>query len=235
MNVGDNKKVLVLFSGGLDSTTTLAIAESKGYKITALTINYKQRHDYEITASKNIVASYSDISHIIFDIDLTRIGGSALTDSSINVPSEESSGIPITYVPARNTIFLSIAASYAERLKISEIYIGVNAIDYSGYPDCRPDFIASFEKMINLGTKSGSEGSSFKIITPLINMTKAEIIKTGLNLGVDYSDTVSCYSLSNSGKACGNCDSCKFRKKGFMDACVAVSYTHLTLPTKRIV
>tara|TARA_B110000444_G_scaffold62291_1_gene58288 strand:- start:500 stop:1180 length:681 start_codon:yes stop_codon:yes gene_type:complete len=218
--VGDNKKVLVLFSGGLDSTTALAIAQSKGYKITALTINYKQRHDYEITASKNIIASYSDISHIIFDIDLTRIGGSALTDSSINVPSEESSGIPITYVPARNTIFLSIAASYAERLKISEIYIGVNAIDYSGYPDCRPDFIASFEKMINLGTKSGSEGSSFKIITPLINMTKAEIIKTGLNLGVDYSDTVSCYSLSNSGKACGNCDSCKFRKKGFMDACI---------------
>ena len=200
MNVGDNKKVLVLFSGGLDSTTALAIAQSKGYKITALTINYKQRHDYEITASKNIIASYSDISHIIFDIDLTRIGGSALTDSSINVPSEESSGIPITYVPARNTIFLSIAASYAERLKISEIYIGVNAIDYSGYPDCRPDFIASFEKMINLGTKSGSEGSSFKIITPLINMTKAEIIKTGLNLGVDYSDTVSCYSLSNSGR-----------------------------------
>ena len=220
MNVGDNKKVLVLFSGGLDSTTTLAIAQSKGYKITALTINYKQRHDYEITASKNIVASYSDINHIIFDIDLTRIGGSALTDSSINVPMEESSGIPITYVPARNTIFLSIAASYAEKLKISEIYIGVNAIDYSGYPDCRPDFIASFEKMINLGTKSGSEGSSFKIITPLINMTKAEIIKTGLNLGVDYSDTVSCYSLSSSGKACGNCDSCKFRKKGFMDACV---------------
>ena len=216
----DNKKVLVLFSGGLDSTTALAIAQSKGYKITALTINYKQRHDYEITASKNIIASYSDISHIIFDIDLTRIGGSALTDSSINVPSEESSGIPITYVPARNTIFLSIAASYAEKLKISEIYIGVNAIDYSGYPDCRPDFIASFEKMINLGTKSGSEGSSFKIITPLINMTKAEIIKTGLNLGVDYSDTVSCYSLSNSGKACGNCDSCKFRKKGFMDACI---------------
>ena len=220
MNVGDNKKVLVLFSGGLDSTTALAIAQSKGYKITALTINYKQRHDYEITASKNIIASYSDISHIIFDIDLTRIGGSALTDSSLNVPSEESSGIPITYVPARNTIFLSIAASYAEKLKISEIYIGVNAIDYSGYPDCRPDFIASFEKMINLGTKSGSEGSSFKILTPLINMTKAEIIKTGLNLGVDYSDTVSCYSLSNSGKACGNCDSCKFRKKGFMDACI---------------
>ena len=220
MNVEDNKKALVLFSGGLDSTTALAIAQSKGYKITALTINYKQRHDYEITASKNIIASYSDISHIIFDIDLTRIGGSALTDSSINVPSEESSGIPITYVPARNTIFLSIAASYAEKLKISEIYIGVNAIDYSGYPDCRPDFIASFEKMINLGTKSGSEGSSFKILTPLINMTKAEIIKTGLNLGVNYSNTVSCYSLSNSGKACGNCDSCKFRKKGFMDACV---------------
>ncbi len=220
MNVGDNKKALVLFSGGLDSTTVLAIAKSKRYKITALTINYKQRHDYEILASKNIIASHSDINHIIFDIDLTRIGGSALTDSSLDVPKEESSGIPITYVPARNTIFLSIAASYAEKLKIREIYIGVNAIDYSGYPDCRPEFIASFQEMINLGTKSGSEGSSLEVITPLINMTKAEIIKTGLKLGVDYSHTVSCYSLSDNGEACGNCDSCKFRKKGFMDASV---------------
>ncbi len=218
MSVGDSKKVLVLFSGGLDSTTALAIAKSKGHNVVALTINYKQRHDYEIIASKKIASSYSDVNHIIFDIDLTRIGGSALTDLSLDVPNEESSGIPITYVPARNTIFLSIAASYAEKLKIREIYIGVNAIDYSGYPDCRPDFIASFEKMINLGTKSGSEGSSFKIITPLISMTKSEIIKRGTNLGIDYSATVSCYSLSNTGEACGNCDSCKFRKKGFLDA-----------------
>ncbi|MBT3548780.1 MAG: 7-cyano-7-deazaguanine synthase QueC [Gammaproteobacteria bacterium] len=218
MNVEGSKNALVLFSGGLDSTTSLAIAKSEGYNITALTINYKQRHDYEIIASKKILANYSDINHIIFDIDLTKIGGSALTDTNLEVPRKESDGIPITYVPARNTIFLSIAASYAEKLKIKDIYIGVNAIDYSGYPDCRPDFIASFEKMINLGTKSGSQGSLFKIITPLISKTKSEIIKIGTELGVDYSITVSCYSLSDNGKACGHCDSCKFRKKGFLDA-----------------
>jgi 7-cyano-7-deazaguanine synthase len=218
MNVESNMNALVLFSGGLDSTTSLAIAKSMGYKITALTINYKQRHDYEIVASKKILSKYPDIKHIIFDIDLTKIGGSALTDSNLDVPTEESDGIPVTYVPARNTIFLSIAASYAEKLKIKDIFIGVNAIDYSGYPDCRPEFIASFEKMINIGTKSGSEGSLFRILTPLIRMTKSEIISTGMNLGVDYSATVSCYSLSKSGEACGNCDSCKFRKKGFLDA-----------------
>ena len=156
-----------------------------------------------------------------FDIDLTKIGGSALTDSSLDVPTQESTGIPITYVPARNTIFLSIAASYAETLKIKDIFIGVNAIDYSGYPDCRPEFITSFEKMINLGTKSASEGNPFKVLTPLVSMTKSEIINTGIKLGVDYSATVSCYSLSKSGEACGNCDSCKFRKKGFLDAGIA--------------
>ena len=187
MNVESNMNALVLFSGGLDSTTSLAIAKSMGYKITALTINYKQRHDYEIVASKKILSKYPDIKHIIFDIDLTKIGGSALTDSNLDVPTEESDGIPVTYVPARNTIFLSIAASYAEKLKIKDIFIGVNAIDYSGYPDCRPEFIASFEKMINIGTKSGSEGSLFRILTPLIRMTKSEIISTGMNLGVDYS------------------------------------------------
>ena len=218
MNVESNMNALVLFSGGLDSTTSLAIAKSKGYNITALTINYKQRHDYEIVASKKILSNYPDIKHIVFDIDLTKIGGSALTDSGLDVPTEESSGIPITYVPARNTIFLSIAASYAEKLKIKDIFIGVNAIDYSGYPDCRPEFIASFEKMINIGTKSGSEGNPFRILTPLINMTKSQIINTGIKLDVDYSATVSCYSLSNKGEACGNCDSCKFRKKGFLDA-----------------
>ena len=218
MNVESNMNALVLFSGGLDSTTSLAIARSMGYKIIALTINYKQRHDYEIIASKKILSNYPDVKHIIFDIDLTKIGGSALTDSSLNVPTKESTGIPITYVPARNTIFLSIAASYAETLKIKDIFIGVNAIDSSGYPDCRPEFITSFEKMINLGTKAALEGSPFKILTPLVSMTKSEIINIGIKLGVDYSATVSCYSLSKSGEACGNCDSCKFRKKGFLDA-----------------
>lgn len=218
MSVEDNKKALVLFSGGLDSTTTLAIALAKGFSVTALTINYQQRHDYEIVASQKIIKSYSDINHIIFDIDLSKIGGSALTDDSLEVPTEETSGIPITYVPARNTIFLSIAASYAESLKINDIFIGVNAIDYSGYPDCRPEFITAFETMINQGTKLGVEGSLLRIVTPLINMKKSEIIKAGTDLGVDYTQTVSCYSLSSDGQACGKCDSCKFRKKGFLDA-----------------
>ena len=218
MSVEDNKKALVLFSGGLDSTTTLAIALAKGFAVTALTINYQQRHNYELVASKKIISNYSNIKHIIFNIDLSLIGGSALTDKDIDVPTTKTSGIPITYVPARNTIFLSIAASYAEKLNISNIFMGVNAIDYSGYPDCRPEFITAFEKMINLGTKTGVEGLSLKIVTPLIKMKKSEIIKVGTDLNVDYSQTVSCYSLSDTGEACGKCDSCMFRKKGFIDA-----------------
>ena len=219
MNSADiDKKALVLFSGGLDSTTTLAYALSNQFKIIALTINYKQRHCYEIDASKKIVDSYPDVEQIIFDIDLTRIGGSALTDNTIEVPITNTNGIPITYVPARNTIFLSIAASYAEKYKIRDIFIGVNAIDYSGYPDCRPEFIRSYEHMINLGTKAGSEGHPFKIHTPLINMSKSEIITMGSNLNVNYRDTVSCYSLNEKGEACGVCDSCIFRRQGFLDA-----------------
>tara|TARA_B100001769_G_C22106038_1_gene597527 strand:+ start:1212 stop:1904 length:693 start_codon:yes stop_codon:yes gene_type:complete len=218
INVDDNKRALVLFSGGLDSTTTLAYALSQQYKIIALTINYKQRHCYEVEASKKIIGRYSNVNQIIFDIDLTKIGGSALTDDSIEVPSKNSSGIPVTYVPARNTIFLSIAASYAEKHKIEDIFIGVNAIDYSGYPDCRPEFIKSFEQMINLGTKSGSEGRPFTIHTPLINLSKSEIITMGSNLDVNYRDTVSCYSLNERGEACGVCDSCVFRRQGFLDA-----------------
>ena len=218
MSVDDSKKALVLFSGGLDSTTTLAYALSKNYKVIALTINYQQRHSYEIEASKKIISKHSNVQHIIFDIDLAKIGGSALTDPDIEVPSKSSDGIPITYVPARNTIFLSIAASYAEKYLIRDIFIGVNAIDYSGYPDCRPEFINAYEKMINMGTRAGSEGQTFKIHTPLINLSKSEIISIGSGLNVNYRDTVSCYSLNNKGEACGMCDSCFFRRQGFIDA-----------------
>ena len=218
MSVEDSKKALVLFSGGLDSTTTLAYALSKNYKVIALTINYKQRHCYEIEASKKIICDYSNVQHILFDIDLTKIGGSALTDLDIEVPTKSSEGIPVTYVPARNTIFLSIAASFAEKYFIRDIFIGVNAVDYSGYPDCRPEFINAYEKMINIGTKAGSEGQNFKIHTPLISLSKSEIIAIGSGLNVNYRDTVSCYSLNSKGEACGVCDSCCFRRQGFVEA-----------------
>ena len=212
-----NKKAIVLFSGGLDSTTMLAMAISRGYDITALTINYNQRHSFEIQCSKKILSSLGNIPQIIFDIDLTKIGGSALTDS-IPVPVNSQKKIPSTYVPARNTIFLSIASSFAERLEINDIFIGANIIDYSGYPDCRPEFIKSFEETINLGTKKGLEGDKFTIHSPLIQMTKADIIKSGHALGVDYSLTLSCYDPTDDGLACGVCDSCKFRKLGFKEA-----------------
>ena len=212
-----NKKALVLFSGGLDSTTMLAMVKSDGYEITALTINYNQRHVSEIEFSKKSLSQLQINKQIIFDLDLSKIGGSALTDN-IPVPIDSNDNIPTTYVPARNTIFLSLASSFAERLNISDIFIGANIIDYSGYPDCRPEFIKSFEKTINLGTKLGVEGSHFSIHTPLIKMTKAEIITKGHSLGVDYSLTLSCYNPTDSGLACGKCDSCKFRKDGFKDA-----------------
>ncbi len=212
-----NKSALVLFSGGLDSTTMLAMIKSDGYEITALTINYNQRHVSEIDFSKKSLSQLQINKQIIFDLDLSKIGGSALTDD-IPVPIDSNDNIPTTYVPARNTIFLSLASSFAERLNISDIFIGANIIDYSGYPDCRPEFIKSFEKTINLGTKLGVEGSHFRIHTPLIKMTKAEIITKGHSLGVDYSLTLSCYNPTDSGLACGKCDSCKFRKDGFKDA-----------------
>ena len=212
-----NKKALVLFSGGLDSTTMLAMVKSNGYEITALTINYNQRHVTEIDFSKKSLSQLQINKQIIFDLDLSKIGGSALTDD-IPVPIDSNDNIPTTYVPARNTIFLSLASSFAERLNISDIFIGANIIDYSGYPDCRPEFIKSFEKTINLGTKLGVEGSRFRIHTPLIKMTKAEIIRKGHSLGVDYSLTLSCYNPTDSGLACGKCDSCKFRKDGFKKA-----------------
>ena len=212
-----NKKALVLFSGGLDSTTMLAMVKSDGYEITALTINYNQRHVTEIDFSKKSLSQLQINKQIIFDLDLSKIGGSALTDD-IPVPIDSNDNIPTTYVPARNTIFLSLASSFAERLNISDIFIGANIIDYSGYPDCRPEFMKSFEKTINLGTKLGVEGSHIRIHTPLIKMTKAEIIRKGHSLGVDYSLTLSCYNPTDSGLACGKCDSCKFRKDGFKNA-----------------
>jgi 7-cyano-7-deazaguanine synthase len=211
--MGSNQ-ALILFSCGLDSTTVLHHAISQGYKCTALTIDYNQRHKYEIQASKNYLKKLQ-LNGFIFKIDLTQIGGSALTDSKISVPISNHDGIPVTYVPARNTIFLSIAAAYAEKMHINDIFIGVNQVDYSGYPDCRPEFIQSFSNMINLGTKTGVDGRKLNIHTPLIDMSKSEIIKYGDSLGVDYSQTVSCYQLDNEGRACGKCDSCKFRKEGF--------------------
>ena len=198
----------------LDSTTVLHHAISKGYDCTALTIDYNQRHSYEVQSSQKYLKK-ENIDGLIFDIDLSQIGGSALTDSGIKVPVEHQDGIPITYVPARNTIFLSIASAYAEKLMIPEIFIGVNQIDYSGYPDCRPEFVDSFQKTIKLGTKVGVSGDSILISAPLINMTKAEIIRYGIELGIDYSRTVSCYQVDSEGRACGMCDSCKFRKEGF--------------------
>ncbi|MEC9205621.1 MAG: 7-cyano-7-deazaguanine synthase QueC [Pseudomonadota bacterium] len=214
----NNKKALVLFSGGLDSATALMIARSEGFHCTTLTINYHQRHLHEIEASKSFLEDYPDIDSKIFDFDLSVIGGSALTDKKILVPNTPTDGIPITYVPARNTIFLSIASSFAEILQIYNIFLGVNQIDYSGYPDCRPEYIRAFEEMINLGTKTGVEGEKIKLHTPLINMSKVEIIKKGKKLNIDYSKTLSCYSPNKKGQACGVCDACRFRKQGFLDA-----------------
>jgi 7-cyano-7-deazaguanine synthase len=210
-----NKKALILFSGGLDSTTVLHHAITKGYDCISLTIDYNQRHSYEIESSQKYLKNLK-LKGYVFKIDLTQIGGSALTDNAINVPTEMNIGIPVTYVPARNTIFLSIASAYAEKMGIDQIFIGVNQIDYSGYPDCRPDFIDSFKTTINLGTKTGVDGKQLEIHTPLINMSKKDIIKYGHDMGIDYSQTVSCYQLDNNGNACGHCDACKLRKEGFL-------------------
>ena len=217
-------KAIVLSSGGIDSTTAMAIAKSKGKEIYALSFRYGQRHSKELEASQKVVKALGAKAHKILDIDLRQFGGSALTDD-IMVPKHESlddiqgKDIPITYVPARNTIFLSYAMAWAEVLKATSIYIGVTAVDYSGYPDCRPEFIAAFEKMANLATKTGvTKEAILKIKTPLIHLSKAEIIKTGVNLGVDYSLTLSCYDPDEQGRSCGRCDSCLHRIKGFKGA-----------------
>ena len=208
----ENKKALILFSGGLDSTTVLHHALSKGYDCTALTIDYNQRHIYEVKSSQEYLKK-ENIDGLIFKIDLSQIGGSALTDNEVEVPIESQPGIPITYVPARNTIFLSIASANAEKLSITEIFIGVNQIDYSGYPDCRPEFVDSIQNTINLGTKVGVTGGSILINAPLINMTKGEIIRYGVELGIDYSRTVSCYQADSEGRACGNATRANSEKK----------------------
>jgi 7-cyano-7-deazaguanine synthase len=211
-------KAVVLLSGGLDSATTLAIANKEGYSCHALSFNYGQRHKTELIAAKKIATLLNTAEHRIVDLDLTWIGGSALTDTRIAVPEAPTKGIPVTYVPARNTIFLSYALGFAETLGAGDIFIGVNAVDYSGYPDCRPEYIKAFENMGRLATKAGVEGNPLRIHTPLIHLSKAEIIKKGMGLGVDYSLTVSCYQADAQGRACGRCDSCRFRKEGFAQA-----------------
>jgi 7-cyano-7-deazaguanine synthase len=213
-------KAVVLVSGGLDSTTCLAIAREQNFDLYALTLNYGQRHDHELNSARMIIDFFNIHNHSIIDIDLAQFGGSALTDQ-IDVPKKrdlsDMDEIPVTYVPARNTVFLSLALAWAEVLGSFDIFIGVNALDYSGYPDCRPEYISSFEKTANLATKAGVSGSSFKIHTPLIDMTKSEIIKVGLDLGVDYSLTSSCYDPDQEGNPCGLCDACYLRLKGFKE------------------
>ena len=208
-------KAVILLSGGLDSATVLAITKDQGYECYALSFNYGQRHAAELNAAAKIAAIYNVIEHKTIDLDLTQIGGSALTDDNIDVPESPTNGIPLTYVPARNTIFLSYALAWAEVHDINNIFIGVNAVDYSGYPDCRQEYIQAFEHMANLATKSGVEGTKLTIHTPLIELSKTEIIQLGEKLNVNYALTVSCYQVDNDGGACGVCDSCRFRKEGF--------------------
>jgi 7-cyano-7-deazaguanine synthase len=219
----NGKKAVVLSSGGIDSTTAMAIAKSEGYQIYSLSFGYGQRHAFELESAKRVAEALGALKHLVIDIDLRKIGGSALTDR-IDVPKARTEEvmkkeIPITYVPARNTIFLSYALAWAEVVEAPDIFIGVNAIDYSGYPDCRPEYIKSFENMANLAIKAAVEGKmKINIRTPLIRMTKAEIIRKGVELGIDYRLTHSCYDPSPDGKACGQCDSCLLRKKGFIEA-----------------
>lgn len=216
-----SSKAVILLSGGLDSTTCLAIAKNQGFDLNALTLNYGQRHDFELKSAQKIADHFKIKNHSVVNINLAQFGGSALTDE-IDVPKDRSESemtdIPITYVPARNTVFLSLALAWAETINAFNIFIGVNVLDYSGYPDCRPEYIAAFEKTANLATKAGVSGERFKIHTPLINMKKSEIILNGLKLGVDYSLTSSCYDPLKNGTPCGHCDACILRLKGFQEA-----------------
>jgi len=214
------QKAVVLVSGGLDSSTVLAMALEQGYECYTLSFDYGQRHRSELEAAARVSNLMQVVEHKVVTLDLAAIGGSALTDIDIAVPESETEGIPVTYVPARNTVFLSIALGWAEVLGAGKIFLGVNAVDYSGYPDCRPEFIARFEAMANVATRAGVEGHSLEVIAPLINMTKADIIRFGLDLGVDYSQTVSCYQANLEGLACGKCDSCRLRAQGFAQAAV---------------
>ena len=212
------KRAVILTSGGLDSATVLAMAHSQGVECYALSFDYGQRHRAELAAAARVAAGVPGTVHKTVGLDLRGIGGSALTDDAIDVPVEPTEGIPVTYVPARNTVFLSIALGWAEVLEAGEIYIGVNAVDYSGYPDCRPAFIEAFESMAATATKAGVEGNPVKLRTPVINLSKADIIRAGTELGVDYSLTISCYQATDSGLACGVCDSCRLRRQGFEEA-----------------
>jgi 7-cyano-7-deazaguanine synthase len=221
MSASMSKKAVVLLSGGMDSATVLAMAIAQGYECYALSFRYGQRHTAELQAAIEQAKQQGVVRHEIIDLDLSRFGGSALTDNSIAVPTSPTTGIPVTYVPARNTVFLSIALGWAEVLGAHAIFIGVNAVDYSGYPDCRPEFIAAFQTLANLATKMGVEGDAITLYTPLIQLTKADIIREGVRLGVDYSRTVTCYAANAQGEACGECDACRLRSKGFDDAHIA--------------
>ncbi len=212
------KKAVVLVSGGLDSATALAVARKTGYVCYALSLDYGQRHRVELDAARAVSLQMGVAEHRVMHLDMGPMAGSALTDSSVDVPEGGSTeGIPVTYVPARNTIMLSLALGWAEVLEADAIYIGVNAVDYSGYPDCRPAFVRAFQMLANLATRRGVEGRPIKVETPLINLTKAEIIHLGMELGVDYSRTVSCYQADTEGRACGHCDSCRLRRQGFQE------------------
>lgn len=215
------KSAIVLLSGGLDSVTCLAIAQNQGFRCEALSFDYGQRHKGELQAAQILAQRYQVQVHNIVTLDFSWVGASALVDAAIPVPKQATTGIPVTYVPARNTLFLSYALAYGETRQIYDIFIGVNALDYSGYPDCRPAYIACFEQLANLGTKAGVEGQHFKIHTPLIDLRKSQIIQWGQRLGVDYGQTLSCYDLDRHNRACGQCDACRLRREGFSAAGVA--------------
>lgn len=214
----DTSKAVVLLSGGLDSATALAMAKSEGHTLYALTFDYGQRHRVELEAASNIARAAAVAEHRVVQLDVGWIGGSALTDTDIPVPQQPGEGIPVTYVPARNTIFLAIALAWAETLAADSIYIGVNAVDYSGYPDCRPEFIEAFNTLAAVATRAGVEGQAIRVQAPLMELNKAEIIRAGDRLGVDYALTLSCYNPDSAGRACGRCDSCRFRAQGFAEA-----------------
>jgi 7-cyano-7-deazaguanine synthase len=212
------QRAVVLLSGGLDSATVLALARARGFECYALSVHYGQRHTAELAAARQLAAALGVREHRIMGVDLAGIGGSALTDPGLAIPESPTTGIPITYVPARNTLMLSLALGWAEVVGAADIFVGVNAVDYSGYPDCRPEFIQAFENLARLATKAGVEGAQFKIQAPLITMSKADIIRAGTELGVNYSATVSCYQAATDGAACGKCDSCRLRAAGFAAA-----------------
>jgi len=212
------KKAVVLLSGGLDSITTLALAQEQGFDCYALSLNYGQRHTAELAAAQRLADAAGVREHKVIQLGLGDVGGSALTDNAIDVPDHATSGIPVTYVPARNTVFLSLALGWAEVLGAWDLFIGVNAVDYSGYPDCRPEFIAAFERLANLATRGGVEGGKFTVHAPLINLSKADIIREGVRMGIDYANTVSCYSADSDGRGCGVCDACRLRAEGFRGA-----------------